>query len=107
MVKTELWDKMGQSKEQQGETFEKFSKTLPVGFVASPFASNASELVSSLKFAAKKHQDSFWHDKAMIPFVKAYNDGIKSTGMTRTYLGYLTVGWAASAAIEAAGLFSQ
>lgn len=62
---------------------------------------------AAVVFAAKKHQDSFWHDKAMIPFVKGYNDGIKSTGMTRTYLGYLTVGWIASAAIEAAGLFSQ
>ena len=36
MVITELWDKMGQSKEQQKETFEKVEKTLPVGFVATP-----------------------------------------------------------------------
>ena len=36
MVITELWDKMGQSKEQQKETFEKVGKTLPVGFVATP-----------------------------------------------------------------------
>ncbi|KAH8597338.1 oxidoreductase [Bisporella sp. PMI_857] len=34
LVKTELWDKLGQSKEQQKETFEK--TVLPVGFVATP-----------------------------------------------------------------------
>ncbi|KAK5168109.1 uncharacterized protein LTR77_006677 [Saxophila tyrrhenica] len=36
VVKTELWDKMGQSKEQQDETFEKSAGKLPVGFVATP-----------------------------------------------------------------------
>jgi NAD(P)-dependent dehydrogenase (short-subunit alcohol dehydrogenase family) len=35
-VKTELWDKMGQSKEQQEQTFEAAAKKLPVGFVATP-----------------------------------------------------------------------
>lgn len=34
MVITELWDKMGQSKEQQKENFAKSAKNLPVGFVA-------------------------------------------------------------------------
>jgi NAD(P)-dependent dehydrogenase (short-subunit alcohol dehydrogenase family) len=34
LVQTELWDKQGQSKEAQKETFEKVAKTLPVGFVA-------------------------------------------------------------------------
>jgi len=36
MVITELWDKMGQSKEQQKENFAKSAKNLPVGFVATP-----------------------------------------------------------------------
>lgn len=36
MVITELWDKMGQSKEQQKENFENSAKKLPVGFVATP-----------------------------------------------------------------------
>ncbi|KAK3697393.1 hypothetical protein LTR37_017455 [Vermiconidia calcicola] len=36
MVITELWDKMGQSKEQQKELFEKSANKLPVGFVATP-----------------------------------------------------------------------
>lgn len=36
MVKTELWDKMGQSRDQQKDTFEKAAKGLPVGFVGEP-----------------------------------------------------------------------
>ena len=36
MVITELWDKMGQSKEQQKTNFENSAKKLPVGFVATP-----------------------------------------------------------------------
>ena len=36
MVITELWDKMGQSKEQQKENFAKSAQKLPVGFVATP-----------------------------------------------------------------------
>lgn len=36
MVITELWDKMGQSKEQQKANFEKGAEKLPVGFVATP-----------------------------------------------------------------------
>ncbi|KAK4495486.1 hypothetical protein PRZ48_013818 [Zasmidium cellare] len=36
VVQTELWDKMGQSKEQQIETFKKVGEGLPVGFVATP-----------------------------------------------------------------------
>lgn len=36
MVITELWDKMGQSKEQQKANFEKGAQKLPVGFVATP-----------------------------------------------------------------------
>lgn len=36
MVITELWDKMGQSKDQQKENFAKSAKNLPVGFVATP-----------------------------------------------------------------------
>lgn len=36
MVITELWDKMGQSKEQQKTNFEKAAGNLPVGFVATP-----------------------------------------------------------------------
>jgi NAD(P)-dependent dehydrogenase (short-subunit alcohol dehydrogenase family) len=36
LVKTELWDKLGKSKEEQQETFEKGAKGLSVGFVATP-----------------------------------------------------------------------
>lgn len=36
IVQTELWDKMGQSKEQQAESMKKFADSLPVGFVATP-----------------------------------------------------------------------
>ncbi len=36
MVVTELWDKMGASKDQQKEMFDSSSKKLPVGFVATP-----------------------------------------------------------------------
>jgi NAD(P)-dependent dehydrogenase (short-subunit alcohol dehydrogenase family) len=36
MVITELWDKMGQSKDQQKALFEKSAQNLPVGFVATP-----------------------------------------------------------------------
>lgn len=36
LVKTELWDKQGQTKEQQQRTFDSVSKKLPVGFVATP-----------------------------------------------------------------------
>lgn len=36
MVITELWDKMGQSKDQQKDLFDKSAKRLPVGFVATP-----------------------------------------------------------------------
>jgi len=36
MVITELWDKMGSSKEQQKSMFEKSATNLPVGFVATP-----------------------------------------------------------------------
>ena len=36
MVKTELWDKMGQSKDQQKQTFEKAASGLPSGFVGEP-----------------------------------------------------------------------
>ncbi|KAJ5461916.1 uncharacterized protein N7458_003468 [Penicillium daleae] len=36
LVKTELWDKQGQTKEQQKQTFDSVSSGLPVGFVASP-----------------------------------------------------------------------
>ena len=36
MVITELWDKMGQSKDQQKDLFEKSAGRLPVGFVATP-----------------------------------------------------------------------
>lgn len=35
-VITELWDKMGQSKEQQKANFDKAAEKLPVGFVATP-----------------------------------------------------------------------
>lgn len=35
LVKTELWDKLGQSKEQQDALFER-GKQLPVGFTATP-----------------------------------------------------------------------
>lgn len=43
MVITELWDKMGQSKEQQKTLFANSAEKLPVGFVATP------EDVSSFK----------------------------------------------------------
>lgn len=36
LVKTELWDKLGHSKESQEAIFEKGSKELSVGFVATP-----------------------------------------------------------------------
>ncbi|RDW88386.1 hypothetical protein BP6252_00418 [Coleophoma cylindrospora] len=36
MVKTELWDKLGKSKEQQRSEYEDLSQKLPVGFVADP-----------------------------------------------------------------------
>ncbi|KAL3426795.1 short chain dehydrogenase/reductase family [Phlyctema vagabunda] len=36
LVKTELWDKLGRSPEQQQEDFASASKKLPVGFVATP-----------------------------------------------------------------------
>ncbi|RKU45134.1 hypothetical protein DL546_004407 [Coniochaeta pulveracea] len=36
LVITELWDKLGQSKERQQEIFEKGAKELSVGFVATP-----------------------------------------------------------------------
>ena len=36
LVKTELWDKLGHSKEKQEELFEKGGKNLSVGFVATP-----------------------------------------------------------------------
>ncbi len=36
MVKTELWDKLGHSKEKQEEIFESNTHRLPVGFVATP-----------------------------------------------------------------------
>ena len=36
LVQTELWDKMGQSAEQQKEQLEAAAKKLPVGFVATP-----------------------------------------------------------------------
>ena len=36
LVKTELWDKLGHTKEKQQEIFEKGAKDLSVGFVATP-----------------------------------------------------------------------
>ncbi|KAE8454306.1 hypothetical protein EG329_005231 [Mollisiaceae sp. DMI_Dod_QoI] len=36
LVKTELWDKLGRTKEQQEEVFSAGAKKLPVGFVATP-----------------------------------------------------------------------
>ncbi|KAK3328157.1 oxidoreductase [Cercophora scortea] len=36
LVKTELWDKLGHSKEKQEELFESSGKKQPVGFVATP-----------------------------------------------------------------------
>lgn len=36
LVITELWDKLGKSKEQQKTEFETRSKTIPVGFVGEP-----------------------------------------------------------------------
>jgi len=36
LVKTELWDKLGKSEEQQKVEFEAAAKKLPVGFVATP-----------------------------------------------------------------------
>lgn len=36
LVKTELWDKLGRTKEQQNDLFEKGGARLPVGFVATP-----------------------------------------------------------------------
>lgn len=36
LVKTELWDKLGKSKEEQDETFRKGAEALSVGFVATP-----------------------------------------------------------------------
>ncbi|KAK4450181.1 hypothetical protein QBC34DRAFT_324243 [Podospora aff. communis PSN243] len=36
LVRTELWDKLGHSKEKQDEIFESGAKKLPVGFVATP-----------------------------------------------------------------------
>jgi NAD(P)-dependent dehydrogenase (short-subunit alcohol dehydrogenase family) len=36
LVITELWDKLGHSKEKQQELFEKAGKELSVGFVATP-----------------------------------------------------------------------
>lgn len=47
MVKTELWDKMGQSKEQQDETFGKSAGSLPVGFVATPEDVRVTSLVGN------------------------------------------------------------
>lgn len=38
LVKTELWDKLGKSKEEQEETFRKAAEQLSVGFVATPVA---------------------------------------------------------------------
>jgi len=36
LVKTELWDKLGKTKEEQEKTFESGGKSLSVGFVATP-----------------------------------------------------------------------
>jgi NAD(P)-dependent dehydrogenase (short-subunit alcohol dehydrogenase family) len=36
LVKTELWDKLGRTKEEQEETFNKGAERLSVGFVATP-----------------------------------------------------------------------
>jgi NAD(P)-dependent dehydrogenase (short-subunit alcohol dehydrogenase family) len=36
LVKTELWDKLGKTKEEQEETFRAGAKKLSVGFVATP-----------------------------------------------------------------------
>lgn len=36
LVKTELWDKQGATKEEQEQLFEKASAKLSVGFVATP-----------------------------------------------------------------------
>lgn len=51
MVMTELWDKMGQSKEQQKETFDKVAKSLPVGFVANGTDVSKRRLVMHIVFA--------------------------------------------------------
>lgn len=36
LVQTELWDKLGKTKEEQKQTFEEGGKKLSVGFVATP-----------------------------------------------------------------------
>ena len=36
LVQTELWDKLGKTKEEQQQTFEKGAESLSVGFVATP-----------------------------------------------------------------------
>lgn len=36
LVQTELWEKLGKSKEEEAELFEAFAKRLSVGFVATP-----------------------------------------------------------------------
>lgn len=50
-VITELWDKMGQSKEQQKANFEKAAEKLPVGFVATPEDVSVPSIVCFLSFA--------------------------------------------------------
>jgi hypothetical protein len=56
---------------------------------------------------AKAHVDGFWDDKARIPMMKAYNEGMRRTNTWKGNLSGLAGLWAATAVVEVVSMFVQ
>ncbi|KEF62161.1 uncharacterized protein A1O9_00133 [Exophiala aquamarina CBS 119918] len=66
--------------------------------LAASLAAGTTSLVLSTANAlglalAYNHLTSFWQNKAKVPFVKDYNDGIRASNNLRQLLAGLTVSW--------------
>lgn len=48
---------------------------------------------------ANRHIGDFWHDKAKVPFLSDYNEGINASNQMRQALMVLAISWAVAAVV--------
>jgi len=67
-------------------------------------ALNIANIATTL--AARAHIANFWAGKTKVPFVGAYNEGIRWTGTVQQLLGWLALSWAGTSVLGAGWLLA-
>ncbi|MCJ1404490.1 hypothetical protein MMC11_007716 [Xylographa trunciseda] len=71
--------------------------------LSAPVAATLNVAVAGLALGAMLHVGRFWAGKARVPFVGAYNEGVRRSEELRRLLGWLAMSWAATGVVGLVG----